>query len=298
MEEINDISNVYDETMEAITKAGKPADIEPVDAKELAQAMSKYMNDKYVQGIHGKQYPKVEWWNRLGAMLNVKPLVEDVHRVEETQTDEEIKYIASVVLRSIDGRNILHGRGLALCSNLEKMWRNQDEYAIMSMAETRAVGKAYRVGYSHVAIEAGLQPTPAEEVFGTEDTFDAKPQAKKYTPKEQLKPIASDSATLPDTEFNFGKHKGTAMKQTPLSYIHYVAEHPDFSMPDWKQACKEYLDLTKQVQKDANETMLTAEQNKSAWRTVLKDKLGNDFDQELRDYSVVQLEKIISTFGE
>ena len=51
-----------------------------------------------------------------------------------------------------------------MCSNREERWRNADEYAIKSMSITRASGKAYRIPLSFLAVMAGLEVTPAEEM--------------------------------------------------------------------------------------------------------------------------------------
>ena len=55
-------------------------------------------------------------------------------------------------------------RASAICARSEEKWANRDEYAVRSMAATRAVGKAYRIGLAGLAVMAGLEPTPAEEV--------------------------------------------------------------------------------------------------------------------------------------
>jgi hypothetical protein len=54
--------------------------------------------------------------------------------------------------------------GVALCSNLEDLKAGFEEYAVNSMSQTRAIGKAYRNLLGHVMKAAGYQPTPAEEM--------------------------------------------------------------------------------------------------------------------------------------
>jgi hypothetical protein len=60
------------------------------------------------------------------------------------------------------------GRGIAICSNKEAIKRNFEEYAIASMAQTRAEGKAYRMLLSWLISAAGYETTPAEEADGYE----------------------------------------------------------------------------------------------------------------------------------
>ena len=137
-----------------------------MNGEELAEKMKGYMGSHYVQNIHGKQYPKVEWWNTLGSFIGVKPMLEFDRRIDN---GEVVEWEATIQLRHT-GTNALHGRAASMCSSQERMWKSSDEYAIRSMASTRATGKAYRLGYSHIAIAAGLEPTPAEEMIGIEKT--------------------------------------------------------------------------------------------------------------------------------
>jgi hypothetical protein len=58
-------------------------------------------------------------------------------------------------------------RGTGMCSNLELLKSGFDEYSVISMAETRSIGKAYRNLLGFVMKAAGVEPTPAEEM--TED---------------------------------------------------------------------------------------------------------------------------------
>jgi hypothetical protein len=55
-------------------------------------------------------------------------------------------------------------RASAICTTEESAWGKRDEYAVKSMATTRATGKAYRIGLSGLAVLAGLEPTPADEI--------------------------------------------------------------------------------------------------------------------------------------
>lgn len=59
-------------------------------------------------------------------------------------------------------------RAQAMCSNQEANWRNRDEYAIMSMAQTRASGKCARLPLGWIMPLAGYNPTPYEEMEGAE----------------------------------------------------------------------------------------------------------------------------------
>ena len=66
-------------------------------------------------------------------------------------------------------------KGVAICSNKEANKRQWDEYAICSMAQTRATGKAFRNLLSWIMKAAGFEATPAEEM-----DFNAKPSEENY----------------------------------------------------------------------------------------------------------------------
>ena len=54
----------------------------------------------------------------------------------------------------------------AMCTRDEKNWASRDEFALRSMAQTRACAKALRNYLAWVAVLAGFRATPAEEVDG------------------------------------------------------------------------------------------------------------------------------------
>lgn len=112
----------------------------------------------YLVNINGKQYPKIEWWTSVSASLGLFPRVLYSKRLER---DGEVAYEAKV---EVHRNNHIIASGEAMCSNLEDRWRSADEYAIKSMAITRASGKAYRIPLSFLAVMAGLEVTPAEEM--------------------------------------------------------------------------------------------------------------------------------------
>ena len=112
----------------------------------------------YLVNINGKQYPKIEWWTSVSASLGLFPSTVFAKCLER---EDEIAYEARVEVRR-NGQVISSGE--AMCSNKETRWQHADEYAIKSMAITRASGKAYRIPLSFLAVMAGLEATPAEEM--------------------------------------------------------------------------------------------------------------------------------------
>lgn len=152
-------------------------------ASTLVQWMTKNANTPaYISNIQGKQYPKVEWWTAAGAALGLFPFEVDCRRHD--RGDGAFVYEATVEVRR--GATTI-GRASAICSTDEKRWGHADEYAVRSMAITRATGKAYRIGLSFLAVMSGLEATPAEEI--PPGGFDSKPagQSPPRTPAKEVR---------------------------------------------------------------------------------------------------------------
>lgn len=136
-------------------------------------------NAKLYREIGGKKHVYAEGWTTMAALLGVFPSTVYARRIER---EGEIVYEAKVVLRHLSGYEV--GAGEAICSSRERNWSNRDEYAIKSMAQTRAVGKACRLSFSWIMALAGYAAAPAEEMV------DAKPSIKP--PRTTAQPIETE----------------------------------------------------------------------------------------------------------
>ena len=135
----------------------------PIVALEKAQTVVKWMAEKcqgpkYIATISGSRYPKVDWWTTVGMSLGLFPVEVETNLLPR---EDETTYLSVVEVRY--GEKVVT-RASAICSSNEEHWSDRDEHAIRSMAITRATGKAYRIGLSGLAVMAGLEPTPAEEM--------------------------------------------------------------------------------------------------------------------------------------
>lgn len=133
----------------------------PAQTLQLASELQRFVKEqKLTVNIKGKNYPLVESWQFAGSQLGLIPIIQSV---TDLSTDKEVKYQAIVdVIRLSD--NSVISRGFAICSNKEANKRQWDEYAICSMAQTRATGKAFRNILSWLMKAAGFEATPAEEM--------------------------------------------------------------------------------------------------------------------------------------
>ena len=157
---------------------------DPEQAYQEAQRLVKVVASRctgpgYLVNIKGKQYPKIEWWTSVSASLGVFPQVVYSKRLDR---EDEIVYEAKVEVHR-NGQVLSSGE--ALCSSREARWQHADEYAIKSMAITRASGKAYRIPLSLLAVMAGLEVTPAEEM-PMEASSETKPAKEQPATDKQL----------------------------------------------------------------------------------------------------------------
>jgi hypothetical protein len=100
-----------------------------------------------------------------GASLGLFPIITSV---QDLSSENEVKYMATCEVRSYQD-NKLVSVGIAICSNKEGSKKFFDEYAILSMAQTRAVGKAFRNQLAWLMKAAGFEATPAEEMDFVEE---------------------------------------------------------------------------------------------------------------------------------
>ncbi len=167
-----------------------------VEAQRIVTVVSRRCSGpEYIVNINGKQYPKIEWWTSISASLGLFPQTVFSKRLER---EDEVAYEARVEVHR-NGQVISSGE--ALCSSKEVRWQGADEYAIKSMAITRASGKAYRIPLSFLAVMAGLEATPAEEM----PVEPLEPNNQSGVPAtqrqmEQLQRLSCDKRLTPDEQ--------------------------------------------------------------------------------------------------
>lgn len=139
----------------------------------LSKDLAKLIKEKGLSSnIQGKQFVNVEGWQFAGASLGLMPIITETTDLTRRGTEPgqvEIKYMAKCEVRNINTGQLV-ATGVAICSNFENSKKRFDEYAILSMAQTRAIGKAYRNLLAWLMKAAGFEATPAEEMDFTNDT--------------------------------------------------------------------------------------------------------------------------------
>lgn len=157
-----------DDPVEVIAKATRIA-------KELKKVIDQC---GLVMVIKGKQHVKVEGWLTLASMLNLSPVNEWTRPTESPDGWE-----AACLLKN--GRGEIIARGEASCGRDEGRWKTAENYAIRSMAQTRAQAKAISSKLRFVMVLAGYQATPAEEMPESQPApLRRPPQEHKLSPEQ------------------------------------------------------------------------------------------------------------------
>jgi len=165
----------------------------PSQMTAMSKVLQAHIKDqKLSTNIAGKEYTQVEGWQFAGGLLGYMPKVVSV---ENLSSGTEKKWRADVeVIRMKDG--IVMGTGVAICSNTEAKKKTFDEYAIVSMAQTRAIGKAYRNLIGWVMKMAGYESTPTEEMTKVDQTPADFNPAKQSAPVNPVPAVNADQLLL------------------------------------------------------------------------------------------------------
>jgi hypothetical protein len=169
-------------------------------AQEVAEALVDVVRkQKLYVVIRGNEHPQVEAWQALGALLGpfsdhggvfphtiwARPQLDPAtgqasltrYTVKERRTRgkgrereviereyevEGYDYEARVEARTASGLAV--GTAEAGCSRKEARWAQADDFAVRSMAQTRATSKALKAATAWLMVLAGYKPTPAEEM--------------------------------------------------------------------------------------------------------------------------------------
>lgn len=148
------------EAKKIVAIADRTYEIEkPKQLMQMAVILKNYIvKNKLYAPIAGKNYVMVEGWQFAGGLLGALPRIAEVNQVAPN------KWLAKAEIINQKNQEVL-SVGYALCSKEEMKKKTFDEYAILSMAQTRAIGKAYRNLIGWVIKAAGYESTPAEEVI-------------------------------------------------------------------------------------------------------------------------------------
>lgn len=124
-------------------------------------------------GRGDRAFVEVAGWQALGGFLDTFAQVEWSRPIERG-------FESRVVLIR---RGQVVGAGEAICTRDERNWSSRDDFAIKSMSQTRAAGKAFRLTFGWLMTIAGYESTPAEEMVNDTALKPKPPPAARETPK-------------------------------------------------------------------------------------------------------------------
>ena len=143
-----------------------------------------------VKGLNKKnpeaEYVMVEGWEVLGTFLGIVPVTTIIEEIKNKH-GHTVGYKARGTLYQnpiIKNDEIVGGNVIARAeAQADKSGFQKEMFAIASMAQTRAIGKAYRMGLSWIMKMAGFEGTPAEEMpkFKETEIIEAQAHAKVKT---------------------------------------------------------------------------------------------------------------------
>lgn len=162
------LANIDESTGEIIAIAEVTPMQKVAQATEWADALMGVVNARqlYVE-VGGKRYLMVEAWELIGAFAGLRAETESVEPVRED--DKIVAYKAKVNLVETQTGQKRGGGAIALCGLDERVVKGQSSTgakhnSAMSMAQTRATSKAFRLNFSYVASIGGYAATTAEEM--------------------------------------------------------------------------------------------------------------------------------------
>lgn len=167
----------------------------PEQALHVAAELQKFVTQNQLTvDIQGKNYPLVEAWQFAGSQLGLYPFM--VECKNESSYEERnyqwkdrknnprekhsfnYKYRSLVEIRRFSDDKVV-SRGSMVCTNDEHGKHEFAEYAIESMSQTRAEGKAWRMLLAWVMKAAGFEQTPFEEMEDKKEAADNCPTVEE-----------------------------------------------------------------------------------------------------------------------
>lgn len=161
--------------------------VPPKEVMRYAQAAAREIVDVARSGnllanVGGREYPLTECMTLIGRLTGHTVAVEWSRKVPaEWNIGDGWEARAVVVDR--DGHEVAAAE--SMCLRSERAWSKRDEFAVRSMAQTRASGKALRLALGYIVTLAGWEALPAEEITDEMRGSGRAAQAARPTPADR-----------------------------------------------------------------------------------------------------------------
>ena len=173
---------------QAVKLAGDPQE-RIKQAKSAAGALMKVSHPLELK--KGQYYLPIGDWQTIGSFYGLSAGADESEPIE---IDNITGFRAKAVVRKSDGTII--SSAIGYCMN-EGNWMGREKFAQASMAQTRACSKALRMVVGWVAVLAGYQDTPAEEM-DYQDQGITKDHAEKVAEPQNAPEAAENGAVCPE----------------------------------------------------------------------------------------------------
>jgi len=164
--------------------------VPPKEVMQYAQAAAREIVDVARSGnllanVGGREYPLTECMTLIGRLTGHTVRVEWSRKVPAEWGIGDGWEARAVVMDSA-GREVAAAE--SMCLRSERAWSKRDEFAVRSMAQTRASGKALRLALGYIVTLAGWEALPAEEITDEMRGRGGPAQAERRKPSDQSDP--------------------------------------------------------------------------------------------------------------
>jgi len=216
------------------------------EAKEKASVLAEIIEKQKVYNlIKDRKYVRCEGWTTLARMMGYIPTIKKVEAIYDKDGNIE-KAIATAALVDIK-TGIEIAQAESICSIKEKNWKDRDEYAVRSMAQTRAVSKVCRIALSWVMVLAGFEPTPAEEIQEEEKNHQEQNEARP-TPSSPPQPSQSPQSPkyLSEAQIKFLEDMARKKGTDTVALVTYIGKPiSEWTNEDLNEALKYIRNIKK-----------------------------------------------------
>lgn len=180
----------------SITQFNPQQDIER--AKQAATALMQVIEATKPLKMAGKIYLYFEHWQTIARFFNATVGIEWTKEIRMPSAPENKGYEAKSIVYQ---QGIIIGGAEASCLRDEPNWKGKPDFQLRSMAQTRAMAKGLRSIFGYIAVLAGVEATPAEELEGHQKpnpaiTGEKTPKPITDKQKGMIKALMSEKGVL------------------------------------------------------------------------------------------------------
>ncbi len=192
-------------------------------ATGIATALQKVLKQAKLTvniGRNARPYVLAEGWTCLGSLVGVFPRTVWTRQLENG-------WEARVDAVTRDGAVV--GSAESQCTRAERIWAGRDDFALRSMAQTRAMSKALRMPLGFIVVLAGFEATPADEMPVLTEPVGHGGRGDPVTSRSEIRDeheTPSGSVSPGQTVVTFGKYKGKTIAEVAdldRQYVGWIA---------------------------------------------------------------------------